>query len=565
MIPAEPKDVPINSLEDIMFEALKKLSDDYYVVHSFRIINIKEGVYSESEADFVIFHPKKGLLCIEAKAGKVSYRNGQWYYGSGRKMNDPFEQANKTKWKIKELFEKEKMNEYLDKCKLLHAVWFPSIRSNDILPIALPVNAHKSLILTKEAIDDPEYYLDKIFSIQIKKGLKTNLHEKEAQRIIRNIICPSFDLVISVNVKLDYNRYVFNKLLKEQANILNFLEEQPNAVINGVAGSGKTMIALEKARRHAERGERVLFLCFNKRLCDHFRENHKHHNIDYYTIDGFACRFCRSPIPNYELLLEKLFECYENRQFMYRHIIIDEGQDFGQKRYIDILEALEMLVIDNGFNEGTFYLFYDKNQLVQSFELPKYIAESDCKLTLYKNCRNTKNIAITSTRPLRIEQLPKVLDSSIDGPTPELYISKNRQKIIQYINQIIKKLLDDNVHDIVILTCQTEEESVLYPYIHDDYYEIFGKKICFTTSRKFKGLEADAIVLIDIMKKNLIEESNLVFYVGSSRARFYLYMVANLTTNDCYEIVESIGKQRKNRPERAVASYLNAVLREYDK
>ena len=47
---------------------------------------------------------------------------------------------------------------------------------------------------------------------------------------------------------------------------------------------------------------------------------------------------------------------------------------------------------DNDKIEGTFYVFYDKLQLVQSFEIPKFIERADCRLTLYKNCRNTKRL-----------------------------------------------------------------------------------------------------------------------------------------------------------------------------
>lgn len=33
---------------------------------------------SEGEADFVVFHPSKGVLSIEVKAGDIGYRGGNW-------------------------------------------------------------------------------------------------------------------------------------------------------------------------------------------------------------------------------------------------------------------------------------------------------------------------------------------------------------------------------------------------------------------------------------------------------------------------------------------------------
>ena len=72
-------------------------------------------------------------------------------------------------------------------------------------------------------------------------------------------------------------------MLSEQKCILNYLTEQKTAVIQGVAGTGKTLIAMEKARRHADAGERVLFLCYNAQLKTYLSENYTHENIDYYV------------------------------------------------------------------------------------------------------------------------------------------------------------------------------------------------------------------------------------------------------------------------------------------
>ena len=42
-----------------------------------------------------------------------------------------------------------------------------------------------------------------------------------------------------------------------------FLEGQTTVAVNGAAGTGKTIIACERAKQLADAGENVLFLCYN--------------------------------------------------------------------------------------------------------------------------------------------------------------------------------------------------------------------------------------------------------------------------------------------------------------
>ena len=93
---------------------------------------------------------------------------------------------------------------------------------------------------------------------------------------------PPLNPLLLESVAVDGAHMVFHKLLKEQSAVLNFLDEQRTAVINGAAGTGKTLVAVEKAKRHARRGEKVLFLCFNSQLKDYLSENFADENIEHH-------------------------------------------------------------------------------------------------------------------------------------------------------------------------------------------------------------------------------------------------------------------------------------------
>ena len=109
-----------------------------------------------------------------------------------------------------------------------------------------------------------------------------------------------------------------------------------------------------------------------------------------HTIAGLACKLCKTAQPDYEKLQGKLEEMYFSEVFPYQHIVIDEGQDFGfdDIEEGEILDKLKLMVE----NKGTFYVFYDRLQLIQGRKIPSFIEDADCKLTLYRNCRNTENI-----------------------------------------------------------------------------------------------------------------------------------------------------------------------------
>lgn len=560
MYPEKPHECPPESREEMMFDCLKKLSDEYYVFHSFKIVRVVDDTVLESETDFVIFHPGKGIVCIEAKAGRPQYKDGAWRYGNGDLMSHggPYRQAAGSKWKLRDYIIERGCEHLLSRCKMLHAVWFPSVSRSYLEKLQLPSDGDMHLTLTKESCDNIEEEMAALFQYREYRNVETKLDEKDVKTMINRVLAPSFDLVSMADLKLDTQRQVFKRMLAEQVALLNYLEEQNSAVINGLAGTGKTVMAVEKARRHAELDEPVLFLCYNAYLKEYLQKNYGHRNISYHTIDGLACKLCDTAAPNYDLLKDALMEMYMDGSFPYRHIVIDEGQDFGRDRLndIDIIDLLRSNVVDDQRN-GTFYLFYDRNQMVQSDVLPPYIAEADCRLTLYKNCRNTENIARTSLRLLGSDRKPKLFEGAIIGDAPEMYFATETDETVRTINTIIENMWEAGYSNIQLLTCKTEESSVIANECSNGVYIYQAKKIPFTTCRKFKGLEADAVIMVDLDHSVFQEKAEQIMYVGSSRARYKLFLVANLTDTECGQ---ALTKKAKN-PRKAFAALYNAKLK----
>ena len=545
-----------------MFDELNQLPEEYYVFHSFEIVTIKNNQVLESETDFVIFHPKKGLICLEAKAGQVKYDNGYWQYGSGKVMkhNGPYIQAKRNKWNLRDYMVEHGLEYECNNCKKLHAVWFPDVNEENLKGTNLPGEGDIRITLTSDSFGHIQECIDNIFSFEGQDRCTTKLSEKSVQKILERVLAPSFNLISLQQIEQERTKRVFKRMLREQIALLNYLEEQNNAIINGIAGTGKTVMAVEKARRHAEKDEKVLFLCYNAFLKEYLREKYPYPHVSYYTVAGLSQKLCEKV--DYKALQAKLMQMFIEGTFPYQHVIIDEAQDFGREEIdeVEIIELLRENTIENEDRNGTFYLFYDKNQMVQSKKVPKYIEDADCKLTLYRNCRNTENIALTSLRLLGSDKAPKLYPNAVMGDLPEIGFCVTKEDVVTLLNAEIDKYIDAGYNSITILTCKTEESSIIAGCCKDSKYNYKRGYVKFTTCRKFKGLESDVIIVVDIDKDMFADEGKQLMYVGTSRARFKLSCIVNITENECLKLMEDRNIKHNRNILKSFATAFNAKM-----
>ena len=565
MYPEKPREFHPASREGLMFYALEKLPQSYHVFHSLTVLNADDEGISESEIDFVIFHPEKGILCIEAKATVPYYDGKKWHYGSGKVMphDGPYKQSEHAMYDLRDYIDHAGYEHVRRKCKFISAVWFPLVSRAEFASLDLPTEADPAITLFSDSFQDLNAEIERLFDVKLKRSnVRTTLGVKDREILLERILAPRFEIVSIASMTHMHRQVVFKSLLREQTALLNYLEEQRIAVINGLAGTGKTLVALEKARRHAAAGESVLFLCYNNQLNEHLRKCYPHDLVDSYTIDGYACHIFKTPTADYPRLQKALEEYYFNGSFPYQHIIVDEGQDFGQEKLeeIEILELLKNIIADREDDSGSFYVFYDRNQLVQGRKLPDCIQEADCRLTLYRNCRNTENIAITSMRFLGSNRNPKLFDEAVPGDTPLFFMEETEEGQLAALQQCIERFAKADCEKIVILTARTAETSLLTGRVQKDGYYCTesGQRCLFTTCRKFKGLEADAIILIDVDRTMDEARVRNRIYVGTSRARYNLAVISDLTEEDCCALLDRMEQRHTNQPKRALASAFNS-------
>ena len=530
IIPSEvdPKEFHASYGEKKIYEALKSLPDEYIVFYSlhWNKRNKKNNI-EWGESDFTVFHPKRGIIVIEVKSGGIFHRDGMWTQrntmsGKITKMKDPMVQAERSKHTFIDILEKSRgFREY----RVETAVWFTSAQSFEEIGDMPPIYKEGNVLIAKDIEN-------------IKKGL---------ERVF------------------DYYRFKINSLYDktDMDNVIRKLSPE----FSVVPTISKTMLGIEKARRIDENEEtkddKVLFLCFNEFLHNFLKNRYREElpNASFYSIDKLVKKHfkVKGEYSSPEEILEFLNN-YNEYGWDYKHIIIDEGQDFS----FDQIEALYTIA---ELEEGCFYLFYDKNQLVYKLKEFRSIDRIDCRLVLTANCRNTRSIASSSNKILGIEKLK--LKDDVIGEKPAFIIVKEKEELLGRIESEINKYTNENIGQkrIVLLTVKTEKKSCLKDVDRIGKYKIgksLGEKgILFTTARKYKGLESDVVIIIDIDKNTFKDDTEKrVLYVGASRAKHFLSYIALMNEEEKLDVCEFLTGKRNRKADELIGEKLEVRIGE---
>ena len=539
--------------EKLVYKALQKLNNDYSIIHSYRWLGDESQRRSEGEADFLIIHPAKGILSLEVKAGGVAFRNGNWIQVNRNtgleKVMDPFGQAAESQYRVCLLLR----NNYHGTMPLIgRAVWFTSVCVDK--NVKLPPEAVRDIILDQDSLQEPEKALDAAFgywqrNLRFVPAPLTGGQYKE----LLHVLLPSFQIAETISSSARENQTSYVQLTRQQFAVLDFLREQKIAAIHGPAGTGKSLLAMEKARMLALTGQKVLLLCFNEFLLQHLRTRELDPLITVHNVRSLAEEILQDdslPIEQVNTFFEEFFAAeYDDTDWQYPNIVVDEGQDISDA----MLEHLSFLA---ELNDGSFYVFYDRNQFILGRDVPQYLdSKAECRLVLYRNCRNTAEIAASIGSLVDMRQEPYLNDVHGEKPKAVFYSEKVAVQVIA--ERFVKNMLDNRIalEEMVILSVHSLEHSAL-----QGVKELAGVpvsnnleegKIWFTTTRKYKGLEAKAVLLIDVEVSKLSDPvMQRMIYIGGSRANTYLKVAfyEDVEKGSYREILDALQEQiRKNK------------------
>ena len=254
MIPAHIDDSVVSSAERRVFHLLATDPDakGWTVLHSLGLARRRTGPYGE--IDFVLIIPHEGILCLEIKGGRVSCENGIWKtmdrHGKISLLRkSPFMQARESMFALRgAIMDHFGKGSSESRCPITSAVVFP-----DVLCPPLTPEFERSDVIDSHDLRRP-------ISASINRILRNRLRDFQPQggqryptpsqvKAILTYMRPDFDLVVAKSVSLARTEARLMSLTEEQYDRLDELEENPRCLFEGAAGTGKTLLALEYARR----------------------------------------------------------------------------------------------------------------------------------------------------------------------------------------------------------------------------------------------------------------------------------------------------------------------------
>ena len=227
----------------------RQLDDDWIVIYEVRFHGQRKltgSVPTLGEIDFFLLHPKRGIFVVEVKGGeKISMEDGFWYttpHGSLDKklIKDPFIQSGDGVINIVKYFKHKIPNIDWKNGIIKQLVVFPG----HIQKGPMSLNGKRELICDKNDLIKLETTLNKVAN---HFGVATNFSPQEIKQI-RDTLKPSFVLFGSSNQEFVKANDDLDLLTEQQLEIMNGLYDNKRVLVTGGAGTGKTILAFNRAR-----------------------------------------------------------------------------------------------------------------------------------------------------------------------------------------------------------------------------------------------------------------------------------------------------------------------------
>ncbi|MEW6080518.1 MAG: NERD domain-containing protein/DEAD/DEAH box helicase [Bacillota bacterium] len=256
-----------NTGERLFYEVARQLSSQFTVFYSYEYVLPRDTVREvrEGEADFIVVHPELGFVVVEVKQGELVYEDGVWKQVKDEILReirtDPVRQARKSMYAV--LARYRQMAKRPFPLAYRFAVCFPQCGR---ISGALPAGVEGVNVLLSPDLLHLEERIHRL------AGPRKRGESQAARFLVQDVLAPRFHVFSRLEERIQWLETTAERVLtEEQERILDETELDNRKIFFGAAGTGKTFLAMEKARRLQKEGKCVFLTCFNRALADYLK------------------------------------------------------------------------------------------------------------------------------------------------------------------------------------------------------------------------------------------------------------------------------------------------------
>jgi hypothetical protein len=484
-------------------------------------LKLRTGAADFSEIDFVLAAPDPAILILEVKGGNIKKENGVWTQNGWPMKEAPLSQAHRNMNALLAKFAGNKLAP-------------PPIGKGVVFPDTVfdeqPTQGDlQGLVLGSRELP----YLAEVLPDFLKSAVPSGIRRRPSpgwKELLHSWWCESWPESPKLSCLVKDREAERVRLGDEQFQILQGVFDNDVVLVRGGAGTGKTLLAGELARKEARAGRSVLLLTFTEALGQELARNLAMPQVTVSPVGRFALQHLRrrgfdEPERYEPEFWDKITKRAAKSRSLWKGdswdtVIVDEGQDFGK---------YEWDIVNRCSKKGKrMWIFADEGQAFWDKRgVPPSIQKRCTRFDLAQPYRCPTGIQALADAYLGKSSDYEAIKSALENGTIKIVLSDNGEagycnEVAREIDILCKQGFRDNEIAVISLRGRMFPGNIMHrkelggrPLAQATDTGCEERMICDTFLR-YKGLERPVIIITDLT--NTVTKYNVRMNIAVSRA-----------------------------------------------